>query len=45
MSLLIRVVYWVLIESYMDWIDVGSRGPLRTVDSCNMALKLEPKVR
>ena len=43
--ILIRVVYPFLIECYMEWIDVGSLGPSRTVDSCNMALKDKPKAR
>ena len=43
--ILIRVVYGVLIESCMEWIDVGSRRPLELTDSCNMALKMEPKAR
>ena len=43
--ILIRVVCWVSVKSYMDWIDVGTLGPSDTVSSCNMALELEPKAR
>ena len=43
--ILIRVVSWLLIESHVDWIDVGNLGPLIKADSCNMALELEPKSR
>ena len=43
--ILIRVVCWFLIESDMDWIDVGTLGPLESLDSCNMALESEPKAR
>ena len=42
---LIRVVSWFLIESDVDWIDVGSLGPSDTGDSCNMGLRMEPKPR
>ena len=34
-----------MIESDMDWIDVGTSWPLNTGDSCNMALIREPNVR
>ena len=43
--ILIRVVVPFLAESQVDWIDVGTLGPLEPVDSCNMVLKLEPKAR
>ena len=43
--ILIRVVYSVSIESHMDWIDLGTLGPLEQADSCNMGLKEEPKAR
>ena len=43
--ILIRVVSSFLIESDLDWIDVGTLGPLELSDSCNMGLKLEPKPR
>ena len=43
--ILIRVVPGLLIESDMDWIDVGTRGPLEPGDSCNMVLNKEPKLR
>ena len=34
-----------MIESEVDWIEPGTLGPLDTVDSCNMALIIEPKAR
>ena len=34
-----------MIESYMDWIELGTLGPLDTVDSCNTGLEEEPKSR
>ena len=43
--ILIRVGYPFLIESYMEWIDVGTPGPLELSDSCNMVLEKEPKAR
>ena len=43
--ILIRVVLSVSIESYMDWIDLGTLGPLEQGDSCNMGLRMEPKGR
>ena len=41
--ILIRVVLSVLIESHMEWIELGTLGPLELADSCNMVLKMEPK--
>jgi len=29
----------------MEWIDLGTLGPLELRDSCNMALEVEPKGR
>ena len=43
--ILIRVVVPSLIESYMDWIDLGTLGPLGLVGSCNVALGRQPKGR
>ena len=43
--ILIRVVVPLLVESEVDWIELGTLGPLELVDSCNMRLKQEPKVR
>ena len=42
---LIRVVSQVSIKCYMDWIDLGTLGPLEQADSCNMGLKTEPEAR
>ena len=43
--ILIRVVVPDTIELEVDWIDVGTLGPLDMTDSCNMALEIEPNVR
>ena len=43
--ILIRVVCWVLIESQVDRIDVGTLGPLDIDDSCNMGLETKPNAR
>ena len=43
--ILIRVVVPDTIESQVDWIDLGTLGPLDTDGSCNMALGIEPKGR
>ena len=43
--ILIRVVSQVSINVRVDWIDVGTLGPLEQAGSCNMALELEPKAR
>ena len=32
-----------MIESYVEWIDPGTLGPLEVDDSCNMRLKRRPK--
>ena len=45
MSILIRVVYWFLSKSLVDWIELGTLGPFELVDSCTMGLRIEPKVR
>ena len=44
-SILIRVGVQVLIESEVEWIELGNLGPLEPTDSCNMGLKREPKPR
>ena len=43
--ILIRVVVPFLIESQVEWIELGKLGPLELLDSCNMGLRNKPKGR